>query len=182
MQKPRTSAASNAERWGVCRVNLKIGLLQYLFFFFQAEDGIRDLTVTGVQTCALSNFISRPPQSSARSAARIADSSSTNAVSFSSARATKRFPSPRCASGIQMNKKIGVSQQILTDWQTQDTPRTWLPLSVSVCGIGEPADSCSQRCASPVCRQSSSALATVRSKSKFAKATFHTSEPQHCHP
>src|SRR2546427_1307502 len=32
-----------------------ICLYQYLvsFFFFQAEDGIRDLTVTGVQTCAL---------------------------------------------------------------------------------------------------------------------------------
>src|SRR2546430_6810190 len=27
--------------------------LRYFFFFFQAEDGIRDLTVTGVQTCAL---------------------------------------------------------------------------------------------------------------------------------
>src|SRR2546430_5986401 len=27
--------------------------LHALFFFFQAEDGIRDLTVTGVQTCAL---------------------------------------------------------------------------------------------------------------------------------
>src|SRR2546430_5191480 len=26
---------------------------QMMFFFFQAEDGIRDLTVTGVQTCAL---------------------------------------------------------------------------------------------------------------------------------
>src|SRR2546430_7672560 len=25
----------------------------YVFLFFQAEDGIRDLTVTGVQTCAL---------------------------------------------------------------------------------------------------------------------------------
>src|SRR5688572_30895988 len=25
----------------------------FFFFFFQAEDGIRDLTVTGVQTCAL---------------------------------------------------------------------------------------------------------------------------------
>src|SRR5205085_8080331 len=25
----------------------------YFCFFFQAEDGIRDLTVTGVQTCAL---------------------------------------------------------------------------------------------------------------------------------
>src|SRR5256886_4204590 len=30
----------------------------FFFFFFQAEDGIRDLTVTGVQTCALP--ISRP--------------------------------------------------------------------------------------------------------------------------
>src|SRR6266478_5052542 len=28
------------------------------FFFFQAEDGIRDLTVTGVQTCALPISIS----------------------------------------------------------------------------------------------------------------------------
>src|SRR2546427_8437449 len=28
------------------------------FFFFQAEDGIRDLTVTGVQTCALPIFVS----------------------------------------------------------------------------------------------------------------------------
>src|SRR2546421_5556469 len=27
--------------------------LYILFFFFQAEDGIRDLIVTGVQTCAL---------------------------------------------------------------------------------------------------------------------------------
>src|SRR5256885_2771752 len=28
-------------------------VLSYLFFFFQAEDGIRDYKVTGVQTCAL---------------------------------------------------------------------------------------------------------------------------------
>src|SRR3989475_3802637 len=28
-------------------------LVFFRFFFFQAEDGIRDLTVTGVQTCAL---------------------------------------------------------------------------------------------------------------------------------
>src|SRR2546430_17441082 len=27
--------------------------MSYVIFFFQAEDGIRDLTVTGVQTCAL---------------------------------------------------------------------------------------------------------------------------------
>src|SRR2546421_5797689 len=28
----------------------------FFFFFFQAEDGIRDLIVTGVQTCALPIF------------------------------------------------------------------------------------------------------------------------------
>src|SRR5438128_9502627 len=28
----------------------------FFFFFFQAEDGIRDATVTGVQTCALPIF------------------------------------------------------------------------------------------------------------------------------
>src|SRR2546430_5161106 len=38
------------------------------FFFFQAEDGIRDLTVTGVQTCALP--ISRPRTPCARKRAR----------------------------------------------------------------------------------------------------------------
>src|SRR2546422_7536804 len=27
--------------------------MSFLFFFFQAEDGIRDVAVTGVQTCAL---------------------------------------------------------------------------------------------------------------------------------
>src|SRR6266853_2895933 len=31
---------------------LSSDIIQF-FFFFQAEDGIRDLTVTGVQTCAL---------------------------------------------------------------------------------------------------------------------------------
>src|SRR5256886_11431926 len=29
------------------------GSVLRIYFFFQAEDGIRDLTVTGVQTCAL---------------------------------------------------------------------------------------------------------------------------------
>src|SRR5688572_33399504 len=36
-------------------------------FFFQAEDGIRDLTVTGVQTCALPIF--HPPESAGGGAA-----------------------------------------------------------------------------------------------------------------
>src|SRR2546430_3699520 len=38
-----------------------------VFFFFQAEDGIRDLTVTGVQTCALPiSSKPRPKKSASR--------------------------------------------------------------------------------------------------------------------
>src|SRR2546430_3684924 len=36
----------------------------FYFFFFQAEDGIRDLTVTGVQTCALPIFLAEASWSS----------------------------------------------------------------------------------------------------------------------
>src|SRR5256886_7349002 len=36
-------------------------------FFFQAEDGIRDLTVTGVQTCALPILAALRPAASIRS-------------------------------------------------------------------------------------------------------------------
>src|SRR2546430_102967 len=32
---------------------MSVDISTEVFFFFQAEDGIRDLTVTGVQTCAL---------------------------------------------------------------------------------------------------------------------------------
>src|SRR3712207_6857142 len=35
-------------------------VLYFFFFFFQAEDGIRDIGVTGVQTCALPICLRRP--------------------------------------------------------------------------------------------------------------------------
>src|SRR2546421_5719280 len=47
--------------------------LFFVFFFFQAEDGIRDLIVTGVQTCALPICCAAlyiPDQELATSAAR----------------------------------------------------------------------------------------------------------------
>src|SRR5205085_9294729 len=46
--------------------------LSVFFFFFQAEDGIRDLTVTGVQTCSsdlpAARRAARPPPACARRA------------------------------------------------------------------------------------------------------------------
>src|SRR5256885_3645328 len=41
-------------------VCLRISTFFFIFFFFQAEDGIRDYKVTGVQTCALPIFAPRP--------------------------------------------------------------------------------------------------------------------------
>src|SRR5690554_1515568 len=44
----------NSERWGFCLFLCDNNYFFYFFFFFfQAEDGIRDADVTGVQTCAL---------------------------------------------------------------------------------------------------------------------------------
>src|SRR3712207_7144769 len=34
-------------------------MCSFVFFFFQAEDGIRDIGVTGVQTCALPILVAR---------------------------------------------------------------------------------------------------------------------------
>src|SRR2546422_4174947 len=36
-----------------CQTYKLLAVVQFSFFFFQAEDGIRDVAVTGVQTCAL---------------------------------------------------------------------------------------------------------------------------------
>src|SRR6266436_8849077 len=47
--------------------------LFFSFFFFQAEDGIRDVAVTGVQTCALP--ISEPPTNTPCASPREAQSS-----------------------------------------------------------------------------------------------------------
>src|SRR5699024_11446551 len=70
----------------------------YFFFFFQAEDGIRDRNVTGVQTCALPILITvqrfffaaiiPAAQRTADSAASVAGSRVCGAAAVSSAAAS----------------------------------------------------------------------------------------------
>src|SRR2546427_5734116 len=45
--------------WIFCCACSLFSFYTVVFFFFQAEDGIRDLTVTGVQTCALPIYVVR---------------------------------------------------------------------------------------------------------------------------
>src|SRR2546428_6239479 len=47
------NALLNVGKHGLLAVRMGARLHFLRFFFFQAEDGIRDLIVTGVQTCAL---------------------------------------------------------------------------------------------------------------------------------
>src|SRR5256886_2513690 len=54
----------------LCLIDMLKGRCECFFFFFQAEDGIRDLTVTGVQTCALP-ISAKGPGAASRAHARV---------------------------------------------------------------------------------------------------------------
>src|SRR2546430_4817996 len=54
--KQRDSTSISHPACFIRRFSIMSPLSCSMFFFFQAEDGIRDLTVTGVQTCALPIF------------------------------------------------------------------------------------------------------------------------------
>src|SRR5690606_40449671 len=66
----------------------------YILFFFQAEDGIRDFHVTGVQTCALPIF---PQHDAELHAAQLAAST---AVAVEGARAHPQAASARTARAV----------------------------------------------------------------------------------
>src|SRR2546430_12715681 len=75
------------------------------FFFFQAEDGIRDLTVTGVQTCALPISRSLSAASVACSTVITCATESANAV----ARAVCTLSTTRMLSAVTFKRAICVS-------------------------------------------------------------------------
>src|SRR5699024_11902041 len=71
-------------------------ILELFFFFFQAEDGIRDRNVTGVQTCALpildSKILSCSVKLSTKSCALISGNPATSYMCFSGYRAVNCPP------------------------------------------------------------------------------------------
>src|SRR6266498_4765641 len=89
------------------------------FFFFQAEDGIRDADVTGVQTCAL-------PISSRSAAARSA--------ARSAGRTTQREP-PRVTTVTQRGPGAGLAGRATTtvpgSRKAAGAPRTWRQASLT---------------------------------------------------
>src|SRR3989442_6214876 len=72
----------------------------YLYFFFKAEDGIRDADVTGVQTCALPIYTTR--------AANPSRTTCSPARSASRPRSSCRRPSRRASAGCRKSRSAGL--------------------------------------------------------------------------
>src|SRR5688572_19579117 len=73
-------------------------VLYLFFFFFQAEDGIRDLTVTGVQTCAVPAVTPRVTGSHAGFQAEKAAAGSRNEVTDAVSRVVRPNQRPNTTS------------------------------------------------------------------------------------
>src|SRR5256885_9635290 len=84
-------------------ISLLHTLLLYLFFFFfQAEDGIRDYKVTGVQTCALPICVGQRSEATGEPAA-VSDSSRT--IPQALIRSARCRRSPTCAAFRAIHSK-----------------------------------------------------------------------------
>src|SRR5437868_12355788 len=89
----------------VCIAGIEVAVFTYLrlalvslFFFFQAEDGIRDRNVTGVQTCALpiSSSLRSPAPSGTGPSAKVSMSPTTPNVQSSRTRSEERRVGKEC--------------------------------------------------------------------------------------
>src|SRR5687767_13394434 len=87
-----------------------IGQSLYVVFFFQAEDGIRDKLVTGVQTCALPIFRPRGAR-----------------LECACARNSRHCPSNSCHTGLQYRAVDSITtSRTLRSASQADNSRTWL--------------------------------------------------------
>src|SRR5438093_12341009 len=84
----------------------------YLIFFFQAEDGIRDWSVTGVQTCALPICCSRAGDRRRRQAGAARGGSAED-------RPDRRGPAERAQRGHRSEERR-VGKECRTGWGTGD--------------------------------------------------------------
>src|SRR5688572_31947639 len=92
-------------------------LFLFFFFFFQAEDGIRDLTVTGVQTCALP--ISLPDPAETPRPPRQADAADTLALPGGAPRRAPRAVRARRAPPDGARRNRARSEEHTSELQSQ---------------------------------------------------------------
>src|SRR5690606_40768779 len=104
----------------------------FLFFFFQAEDGIRDFHVTGVQTCALpilSLPISTVPPCGARTCAAELASRNAKSTVIGTVPTRPRMPSvPKYRllmdSSLGRSEERRVGKECRSRWRTRAENKT----------------------------------------------------------
>src|SRR2546422_8562995 len=109
-----------------------------IFFFFQAEDGIRDVAVTGVQTCALpiSKRASRSDSCGAISQNEAASYCTTTTpgcspaipvFAYNTASTTRAGPSPRSAHSSKVVGRYGPT--VVPEVSREEPPKRATPIS-----------------------------------------------------
>src|SRR5258708_28663591 len=98
-------------------------LCEFYFFFFQAEDGIRDDLVTGVQTCALPICCGGPPTTASTIATPTRRSTSTRpgrassgATSGGSSATSTRPPTTRPSRTSPRSEERRVGKECRSRW------------------------------------------------------------------
>src|SRR6267143_6248843 len=129
-----------------------LNFILLFFFFFQAEDGIRDGTVTGVQTCALPIFLSVASGKPAAFARQDLDTLQRLAQQAAIAMANARLYAEAKLKTARLETLIRVSQvmtstlepqriaEVITEamndlapgivvrmWETPDDAKIWVP-------------------------------------------------------
>src|SRR5437879_13784480 len=89
-----------------------------LFFFFQAEDGIRATSVTGVQTCALPISASHAIRASAFAASQL--SSAPSVTNSSAARLERRIRPPMRGPRSRRSEERRVGKECKRRWCPQE--------------------------------------------------------------
>src|SRR5215203_3341099 len=95
----------------------------FFFFFFQAEDGIRDIGVTGVQTCALPicgdgpRYVRRAVEWTVRCGRHAARSAWTCGAHERAVRARARAPRRRGAAGAELPTVAHGPDRVRPSWR-----------------------------------------------------------------
>src|SRR2546430_11068446 len=95
-------------------MSLYVYMFYIFFFFFQAEDGIRDLTVTGVQTCALPIFKSSRPSTAAPEVENFENPISFNPNAHAAAK----------AEGLEVQENVELNSQQIEQVEIEGLART----------------------------------------------------------
>src|SRR2546429_2366988 len=92
-------------------------------FFFQAEDGIRDVAVTGVQTCALPISTAKAPPGNAKAGAKVfADKGCGGCHTFKPAGSTKTIGPDLDKLADYANKARSEERRVGKEWRSRWAP------------------------------------------------------------